>query len=119
MHVRHDERRLVRLLSGPHSNVRWQTPGASYRYMTHQMPVGNAGGLSRTDCLNIAAFAFQSSCRRSSSARRLTVSAITNDTAALDPIAVTAQSIDVLRTREAPATMSQSAPPQPARHLEA
>jgi mono/diheme cytochrome c family protein len=70
-------------LAGPHSNVPWQTPGAFYSYMTQQMPVGNAGGLSQTDYLNIAAFVLQSNGRRAS-AKRLTVNAITNDTTALD-----------------------------------
>jgi len=70
-------------LAGPHSNVQWQTPGAFYSYMTVQMPVGNAGGLSQTDYLNIAAFVLQSNGRHGSG-KRLTVNAITNDTAALD-----------------------------------
>ncbi len=70
-------------LAGPHSNVPWQTPGAFYSYMTQQMPVGNAGGLSQTDYVNIAAFVFQSNGRHAG-AKRLTVNAITNDTAALD-----------------------------------
>jgi hypothetical protein len=51
--------------------------------MTQQMPVGNAGGLSQADYLNIAAFVLQSNGRRGG-AKRLTVEAITNDTAALD-----------------------------------
>ena len=51
--------------------------------MTQQMPVGNAGGLSQTEYLDIAAFVLQSNGRRGS-AKRLTVNAITNDTAALD-----------------------------------
>lgn len=70
-------------LAGPHSNVQWQTPGAFYSYMTVQMPVGNAGGLSQTDYLNIAAFVLQSNGRHGG-AKRLTVNAITSDTAALD-----------------------------------
>jgi mono/diheme cytochrome c family protein len=70
-------------LAGPHSNVQWQTPGAFYSYMTVQMPVGNAGGLTQTDYLNIAAFVLQSNGRHAS-AKRLTVNAITNDTAPLD-----------------------------------
>jgi hypothetical protein len=51
--------------------------------MTVQMPVGNAGGLTQTDYLNIAAFVLQSNGRHAS-AKRLTVNAITNDTAPLD-----------------------------------
>jgi mono/diheme cytochrome c family protein len=70
-------------LAGPHSNVQWQTPGAFYSYMSVQMPVGNAGGLSQTDYVNIAAFVLQSNGRHSG-AKRLTVNAITDDTAPLD-----------------------------------
>jgi mono/diheme cytochrome c family protein len=70
-------------LAGPHSNVPWQTPEAVYSYMTQQMPVGNAGGLSTADYLNITAFVLQSNGRRGG-AKRLTLSAIANDTAALD-----------------------------------
>jgi mono/diheme cytochrome c family protein len=70
-------------LVGPHSNVPWQTPQAFYSYMTVQMPVGNAGGLSQADYLNIAAFVLQSNGRHAG-AKRLTVTAIANDTAALD-----------------------------------
>ncbi len=70
-------------LAGPHSNVPWQTPGAVYSYMTQQMPVGNAGGLSQADYLNIAAFVLQSNGRHSGK-RRLTLNAIMHDTAALD-----------------------------------
>jgi hypothetical protein len=51
--------------------------------MTVQMPVGNAGGLSQTDYLNIAAFVLQANGRHGG-AKRLTLNAITKDTAALD-----------------------------------
>jgi hypothetical protein len=51
--------------------------------MTQQMPVGNAGGLSQADYLNIAAFVLQSNGRHSGK-RRLTLNAIMHDTAALD-----------------------------------
>ena len=70
-------------LAGSHSNVQWQTPGAFFSYMTVQMPVGIAGGLSQTDYLNIATFVLRSNGRHAG-AKRLTLKAITNTTAALD-----------------------------------
>ncbi len=51
--------------------------------MTQQMPVGNAGGLSQIDYLNIAAFVLQSNGRHRG-AKRLTIQAITNDASELD-----------------------------------
>lgn len=70
-------------LAGPHSNVPWQTPGAFYSYMKQQMPVGNAGGLSSTDYVNITAFVLQSNGRHASDTQ-LTVHAIMGDTQTLD-----------------------------------
>jgi mono/diheme cytochrome c family protein len=69
-------------LAGPHSNVPWQTPGAFYSYMKQQMPVGNAGGLSPTDYVNITAFVLQSNGRHAGD-QRLTVDAIMSDTRTL------------------------------------
>jgi len=70
-------------LAGPHSNVPWLTPGAVYSYMIAQMPVGNAGGLSQADYINIEAFILQSNGRRATG-NRLTLPAITKDTTHLD-----------------------------------
>jgi mono/diheme cytochrome c family protein len=70
-------------LVGPHSNVPWQTPIAIYTYMTAQMPVGNGGGLSHQDYLEIEAFLLQRNGRRPGRAP-LTLAAIEHDPLPLD-----------------------------------
>lgn len=46
-------------LKGPDSNLALQTVGAVYTYTTVQMPVGNAGGLSKSDYVKLIAFVLQ------------------------------------------------------------
>lgn len=46
-------------LKGPNSNLALQTVGAVYTYTTVQMPVGNAGGLSKSDYVKLLAFVLQ------------------------------------------------------------
>ncbi len=61
-------------LAGPHSNIPWQTPQQVYSYMTEQMPVGNAGGLSQREYIDIEAFILESNGRRAG-AKALTLDA--------------------------------------------
>ena len=46
-------------LKGPDSNLALQTVGAVYAYTIVQMPVGNAGGLSKSDYVHLMAFVLQ------------------------------------------------------------
>jgi mono/diheme cytochrome c family protein len=70
-------------LAGPHSNIPWQTPEQVYSYMTSQMPVGNAGGLSQRDYLDIEAFILESNGRRAAN-KPLTLAGIMRDPTHLD-----------------------------------
>jgi len=47
-------------LSGPNGNTQWYPVAYVYAYMTAQMPVGNADGLSQEQYLDIMAFLLQS-----------------------------------------------------------
>ncbi len=70
-------------LRGPDSNVPWQTPAAVWSFMTAQMPVGNAGGLSQAEYLDIEAFLLQQNGRKPGR-ERLTLAAIEADPDPLD-----------------------------------
>ncbi len=70
-------------LAGDGSNVPWQTPLAVWQYLTVQMPVGNAGGLSQRDYLDIMAFILRSNGMRPGRAA-LTKDAIARDTTPID-----------------------------------
>ncbi|MGZ3504797.1 MAG: c-type cytochrome [Vulcanimicrobiaceae bacterium] len=43
-------------LNGPDGNIQWQSVSDVYHYTSVQMPVGNAGGLSSDDYVDIMAF---------------------------------------------------------------
>jgi len=70
-------------LRGPDSNVPWQTPADVWSFMIAQMPVGNAGGLSQAEYLDIEAFLLQQNGRKPGD-RRLTLAGIKADREALD-----------------------------------
>jgi polar amino acid transport system substrate-binding protein len=65
-------------LAGPDTKVSWGTGGGLWGYTTTQMPVGNAGGLSKSDYLNIVAYILQSNGQRPGT-RAMTVPLIAGD----------------------------------------
>jgi polar amino acid transport system substrate-binding protein len=65
-------------LAGPDTKVSWGTGGGLWGYTTTQMPVGNAGGLSKSDYLNIVAYILQSNGQRPGS-QAMTVPRIAAD----------------------------------------
>jgi mono/diheme cytochrome c family protein len=65
-------------LAGPDTKVSWGTGGGLWGYTTAQMPVGNAGGLSKNDYLNIVAYILERNGQHPGK-QAMTVPLIAND----------------------------------------
>jgi mono/diheme cytochrome c family protein len=65
-------------LAGPDTKVSWGTGGGLWGYTTAQMPVGNAGGLSKNDYLNIVAYILERNGQHPGK-QAMTVPLISND----------------------------------------
>jgi mono/diheme cytochrome c family protein len=65
-------------LAGPNTNISWQTGADVWGYTTEMMPVGNAGGLSQTDYLDIVAYILQQNGQHPGK-RPLTAATISHD----------------------------------------
>jgi cytochrome c len=71
-------------LSGPNGNLHLMPMSAVYGYMTVTMPVGNGGGLSREDYVDIMAFLLKEHGHKPGSSP-LTASVAATSTAVLGP----------------------------------
>lgn len=71
-------------LNGSDSNMQWTSVSDAYSYMTVYMPVGNAGGLSTDDYVDIMAYMLKQHAHKPGS-RPLTVSAASASTATFGP----------------------------------